>query len=105
MSNLLRQHGLPLSEAMVFGLSSALVFAYFPFVKVGGLPLVSYRMPPRSIIKNLQKPLRMRVRFETFRQPEAAQARVAAQQNESAADGRQRHRPARRCRCAQWHPR
>ena len=32
MSNLLRQHGLPLSEAMVFGLSSALVFAYFPFV-------------------------------------------------------------------------
>ena len=76
MSNLLRQHGLPLSEAMVFGLSSALVFAYFPFVKVGGLPLVSYRMPPRSIIKNLQKPLRMRVRFETFRQPEAAQARL-----------------------------
>ena len=32
MSNLLRQHGLPLSEAMVFGLSSALVFAYLPFV-------------------------------------------------------------------------
>ena len=76
MSNLLRQHGLPLSEAMVFGLSSALVFAYLPFVKVGGLPLVSYRMPPRSIIKNLQKPLGMRVRFETFRQPEAAQARL-----------------------------
>lgn len=78
MSNLLRQQGLPLSEAMVFGLSSALVFAYLPFIKVGGLPLVSYRMPPRSIIKGLQKPLRMRMRFETFRDPAVAQARLDA---------------------------
>lgn len=76
MANLLRQHGLPLSEAMVFGLASALTFAYLPFIRVGGLPLVSYRMPPRSIIKGLQKPLRMRVRFETFRQQAAAQARL-----------------------------
>ena len=74
MTNLLRQHGLALSEAMVFGLSSALAFAYLPFIKIGGLPLVSYRMPPRSIIKGLQKPLRMRMRFETFRDPAAAQA-------------------------------
>lgn len=76
MVNLLRQHGLPLSEAMVFGLSSALAFAYLPFIKVGGLPLVSYRMPPRRIIKGLQKPLGMRMHFETFRQPAAAQARL-----------------------------
>lgn len=76
MTNLLRQHGLALSEAMVFGLSSALAFAYLPFIKIGGLPLVSYRMPPRSIIKGLQKPLRMRMRFETFRDPAAAQARL-----------------------------
>ena len=78
MSNLLRHHGLPLSEPMTFGLSSALSFAYLPIIKINGLPLVAYRMPPKCIIKGLQKPLGLKMRFETFRSPQAAEQRLDA---------------------------
>ncbi len=76
MSTMLRHHGLPLSEPMAFGLASALSFAYLPIVKINGLPLVSYRMPPKFIIKGLQKPLGLTMRFETFRDPAAGTRRL-----------------------------
>jgi hypothetical protein len=76
MSAIVRHYGLPLSEPMAFGLSSALAFAFFPFIKLSGLPLVSYRMPPRTIIRGLQKPLRFSMRTETFRRPEDGAARL-----------------------------
>jgi len=78
MSSLLRHHGLPMSEAMVFGLASALSFAYLPFVRINGLPLVSYRMPPRAIIRGLARSLRLDIRFETFRSPSAGMERLDA---------------------------
>ena len=76
MSAILRHHGLPISEPMAFGLSSAMSFAYIPIVKINGLPLVAYRMPPKAIIKGLQKPLGLKMRFETFRNPEAGTRRL-----------------------------
>ena len=76
MSSLLTHHGLPISEAMAFGLSSALSFAYLPIIKINGLPLVAYRMPPRHIVKGLQKPLGIKMRFETFGSPQAGEARL-----------------------------
>jgi len=76
MASMMRHHGLPLSEPMAFGLASALSFAYLPIVKINGLPLVGYRMPPKFIIKGLQKPLGLKMRFETFRQPAAGVARL-----------------------------
>ena len=76
MSNLLRHHGLPLSEPMTFGLASALSFAYLPIIKINGLPLVAYRMPPKAIIKGLQKPLGLKMRFETFSSQAAGVARL-----------------------------
>lgn len=69
MSTMLRHHGLAISEPMAFGLSAALSFAYLPIVRINGLPLVAYRMPPKWIIKGLQKPLGLKMRFETFRRP------------------------------------
>jgi hypothetical protein len=78
MSSLLRHHGLPISEAMAFGLASALSFAYLPFVRINGLPLVAYRMPPRAIIRGLQRRLRLGLWFETFRSPAAGMARLDA---------------------------
>ena len=78
MSNLLGHYGLPMSEAMAFGLSSALSFAYLPFIKISGLPLIAYRMPPKAIIKGLQKPLGLKMRFETFRSPEKGAERLNA---------------------------
>ena len=76
MSSMLRHHGLPLSEPMTFGLASALSFAYLPIIKINGLPLVAYRMPPKFILKGLQKPLALDMRFETFRDPEAGEQRL-----------------------------
>ena len=78
MANLLRHHGVKVSEPLVFGLSSTLSFAYLPFVKLGGLPLVAYRMPPKAVIKGLQKPFGIKFRFETFSSPESGQKRLDA---------------------------
>ena len=66
MSSMLRHYGLNVSEPMVFGLSNALNFAYIPFVKMGGMPLVAYRSMPKSIIKNIKKNLKIDMKLETF---------------------------------------
>ncbi|MDM0115341.1 BtrH N-terminal domain-containing protein [Variovorax sp. J22R133] len=78
ISNMLRHHGVPMTESLAFGLSSALTFAYFPFIKLSGLPLISFRMPPKAIIKGMLAPLAARFRFETFSSPQAGQARLDA---------------------------
>jgi len=69
MSSLVRHHGLPMSEAMAFGLASAILFAYLPFIRMHGLPLVAYRIPPRFIIHRLNRGLGLGMRFERFRSP------------------------------------
>ncbi|MBW6520347.1 MAG: BtrH N-terminal domain-containing protein [Desulfoarculaceae bacterium] len=69
MSLMMRHHGLQLSEAMAFGLSGALMFAYLPFVKLGGMPLIAYRRMPRAIIKGLQKNLGIKMQMQTFSRP------------------------------------
>ncbi len=69
MALLMRHYGLDLSEAMVFGLSGALMFAYLPFVKLGGLPLIAYRRMPKAIIKGLRKNLGVRMKTRTFSNP------------------------------------
>ena len=69
MSLLLHHAGLPLSEPMAFGLAGALTFAYLPFVKLGGMPLVAYRSLPRAIIKGLRKNIGIELKLETFQDP------------------------------------
>ncbi|HEV3010861.1 MAG TPA: BtrH N-terminal domain-containing protein [Burkholderiales bacterium] len=76
MASFLRHQGMPMSEAMAFGLSSALAFAYLPFLRLNGLPLIAYRMPPGAIIRGLDRGLRLGVKFETFRSPQAGMARL-----------------------------
>ena len=76
MANLLRHHGVSMSENMAFGLSGALSFAYLPFIRISGQPLISYRMPPKAIIKGMMKPLRARFRFETFADAAAGERRL-----------------------------
>lgn len=70
MSTLMTHNGLPMSEPMAFGIGSALTFAVIPLIKLSGLPLVAYRMPPRAIIKGIQKRLDVRMRFDTFNDAE-----------------------------------
>jgi hypothetical protein len=76
MSSLLRHHGMPVSEAMAFGITSALAFAYLPFLRINGLPLIAYRMPPGAIIRGLDRALGLGVKFEKFRSREAGMARL-----------------------------
>ena len=77
-SNLFTHYSTPLSEAMAFGLASALSFAYLPFVKLTGFPLIAYRMPPKFILKGLARAFGVRFHFETFRDPQAGMARLDA---------------------------
>jgi hypothetical protein len=66
---LLDDAGLPLSEPMLFGLSRSLSFVHLPLLKIGGLPLTSYRMPPRSVINGMSKALSVRFVTKKFRDP------------------------------------
>ena len=61
---------------MAFGLSASLAFAYVPFIKLGGMPLIAFRMPPRAIIKGVARRLPATFAFETFSRPEAGQQRL-----------------------------
>lgn len=71
MSSILRHHGLDVSEPMTFGLASGLAYAYLPMVKINGLPLISYRIPPRMIIRLLSRRIAgLSIRFKKFRNPE-----------------------------------
>lgn len=71
MSSLLTHAGLPMSEPMALGLSSGIAFAYIPLVKLSGMPLIAYRMPPKHIIKTLSKRLGCRLHSATFSNPAA----------------------------------
>ena len=71
-SNLLSNYGLNISEALAFGIGAGLFFGYFPFVKVHGLPLITFRNAPGGIIKNAAKRLNVRVESSKFRNPEKA---------------------------------
>lgn len=76
MASMCCHHGLELSEAMVFGLSNALAFAYLPFVKMGGMPLIAYRSMPKSIIKGLQKNIGLQMKVEKFSKAEHGDKRL-----------------------------
>jgi hypothetical protein len=76
MATLLKYHGLPLSEPMVFGLSGALCFAYLPFLKMGNLPVISYRMFPGYIVRNLPRRLGVKYFRRTYKNPDLAMAQL-----------------------------
>jgi len=74
VTSLLLQHqGIDISEPMAFGMSSALTFAYLPLIKLSGMPLIAYRMPPKSIIKKTTKHLGVKLVTRNFRNPKKAE--------------------------------
>lgn len=73
ISNLLKHHGIELSEPMVFGLGSGLFFTYLPFIKVNFAPGFSYRPMPGSIFKNSTKLLGFKTKHHKFSSPEQAE--------------------------------
>ena len=79
VSSMLTHHGLEVSEPMAFGLAHALTFAYIPIVKLSGMPLIAYRMPPRWIISRMSKRIGARFVFRKFRDPDAGMAALDEQ--------------------------
>ena len=78
MASLLTHAGLPMSEPMAFGLASGLAFAYLPIVKLSGMPLIAYRMPPKHLIKTLSKRLGAKLHTRTFSDPEQGRRELDA---------------------------
>jgi hypothetical protein len=72
--NLLKYHGISLSEPMVFGIGSGLFFSYMPFYKVNGLPVVSFRPWPGQIFNRINKRLGIKIERAKFRTPEESMA-------------------------------
>ncbi len=66
-SNLLRHHGLLLSEPMIFGVGSGLFFGHLPFLKVNGIPGTTYRIFPGLIFSRVCKRLGIKMKRESFR--------------------------------------
>lgn len=70
VSNLLSARGLEISEPMAFGLSSSLIFAYLPMIKMAGQPLIAFRMLPGSIVNGVAKAIGMDWTEQKFSSPE-----------------------------------
>jgi hypothetical protein len=69
-SNLLRYHGISLSEPMIFGIGSGLFFSYMPFYKVNNIPVVSFRPWPGQIFNRINKRLGIKIQRFKFKSPE-----------------------------------
>jgi hypothetical protein len=79
VSAMMSHHGAAMSEPMAFGLASALTFAYIPFVKMAGMPLIAYRMPPGAIIGAMSKRLGVQIERRKFRNPKEGMAALNEQ--------------------------
>lgn len=67
MSNLLKFHGLDISEPMAFGLGQGLFFAYAPFIRLNKLPLITYRTTPGRLLKQVSQGLGLDIQMYQFR--------------------------------------
>jgi len=66
-ANLFTFHRVPVSEAMVFGIGGGLFFGHFPFLRINGLPLTTFRAAPGRILRRAAKRLGIDIRYRTFR--------------------------------------
>lgn len=66
ISNLLRYHGLDISEPMAFGIGSGIFFAHMPFLKMNGIPGTTYRVLPGLISKRLTSRLGISFHTQSF---------------------------------------
>ncbi len=73
-SNLLKFHGISLSEPMIFGIGSGIFFSYMPFYKVNNIPVVSFRPWPGQIFNRVNKKLGIKIERARFRKAEDSMA-------------------------------
>ncbi|RKR14506.1 butirosin biosynthesis protein H-like [Maribacter vaceletii] len=78
VSNLMRFNGFEVSEPMVFGIGSGLLFSYLPFLKVNHAPVVTYRAMPGTIFNRFAKRTGVIIKREKFSTAQKAKARLDA---------------------------
>ena len=87
VSSLMRHHGLEVSEPMVFGIGSGLLFCYIPFLMVNHAPAITYRVMPGQIFNKFAKRLGIRIKREKFRDPLKAKKRLDQNLNKTKSGG------------------
>ena len=76
VSNLLKHNGFDISEPMVFGIGSGLLFCYIPFLKVNHAPVFTYRAMPGKIFNKFASRVGITMKREKFRNPQEAKLRL-----------------------------
>ncbi len=77
-ANLLRHQGITISEAMAFGIGGGLFFGYLPFIRLNGLPLVTYRSASGNILKRISRIPGISLQQQKFRDKTRAMAALDA---------------------------
>jgi hypothetical protein len=73
VSNLMKYNGFNVSEPMVFGIGSGLLFCYIPFLKINHGPAVTYRSMPGTIFNRFAKRVGVKIKREKFSNTQQAQ--------------------------------
>lgn len=76
VSNLMKHNGFTVSEPMVFGIGSGLLYCYIPFLMVNHAPTVTYRAMPGFIFNRFAKRVGVKFKREKFKNPALAKARL-----------------------------
>ena len=76
VSNLMKHNGFSVSEPMVFGIGSGLLYCYIPFLMVNHAPAITYRGMPGSIFNKFAKRVGVKFKREKFKDGKTAKARL-----------------------------
>lgn len=76
VSNLMGHNGFEVSEPLVFGIGSGLLYCYIPFLKVNHAPAITYRAMPGIIFKRFAKRVGLKIKREKFKNKKVAKARL-----------------------------
>ncbi len=68
-ANLLRYHGIDISEPLAFGIGAGIFFGHLPFVKVSGVPGITFRIWPGYIFKRVTQRLGVKIKMQNFSDP------------------------------------
>ncbi len=71
-ANLLAWQGIHITEAMAFGIGCGLFFGYLPFIRINGMPLVTYRAAAGNILKQITRIPGVSMEYKKFRDRDQA---------------------------------
>ncbi len=69
-AGLVSHYGIPMSEALAFGVGAGLFYGYIPFMRLNNLPLATFRVITGAIFKRVTKELGIKTVSRSFRDPQ-----------------------------------